>query len=138
MESELGTYRRLIDPETQQELLVPTGISDERALERARRERVGELHRIRFFLDWGHHYPLWEDGTDKYAMEPVDYGVSDELGERLRAWSRFWETHYDPFEGWDAPPSEQWWLEAGDDLVDLLAVEVYDIALVLPQFRQVK
>lgn len=128
-------YRRVVDPVTQVELLVPSAISDERAIDHARREREGELHRIRFFLDWGHDYPLWEDFTDKYTMEPSDYGVSAKLGQRLNEWSRFWQLHYDPFDGWDDPENQTRWLETGDALVRLLEVEVYDIAVVLPQFR---
>jgi hypothetical protein len=44
-------YRRVIDSLTQEEMLVPSAISDERAYEHARRERAGELRVIRFFLD---------------------------------------------------------------------------------------
>lgn len=130
-----GEYRRVVDPETQLELLVPAEISDDRAIEHARRERAGELRQIRFFLDWGHNYPLWESFTGKYAMEPDDYGISLGLSRRLNDWSRFWQHHFDPFEGWDGPENQARWLATGEDLVRILEVEVYDIAVVLPQFR---
>ena len=130
-----GQYRRVVDPGTQVEMLVPAEISDDRAVDHARREQAGELHRIRFFLDWGHDYPLWESFTDKYAMEPDDYGISSELGRRLNDWSLFWQRHCDPFDGWDESRNRTRWLATGDELVRLLEVEVYDIAVVLPQFR---
>jgi hypothetical protein len=127
--------RRVVDPVTQVELLVPPGITDARAIERARRQRAGELHRIRFFPEWGCDYPLWEDFTDKYTMEPGDYGISPELGRRLRDWARFWQRHLDPFDGWDDPGNEREWLATGDELVRALELEVYDIAVVVPEFR---
>ncbi len=45
---------------------------------------------LRVFFDWGHPWPLWESGTDKYAMEPADYGYSPELVQLLREWQRAW------------------------------------------------
>ena len=68
-------------------------------------------------------------------MEPSDYGISPELGQRLNDWSRFWQLHYDPFDDWDDPENKTTWLATGDTLVRLLEVEVYNIALVLPEFR---
>ncbi|WP_460513609.1 hypothetical protein [Frigoribacterium salinisoli] len=55
----------VVDPVTQVELVVSPAISVERVLERERRRRDRELRSIRFFVDWGHAYPLWEDGTGK-------------------------------------------------------------------------
>ena len=127
-------YRRVIDPMTQQELLVPHEISDDRAIEQARIQRAGELRVIRFFLDWGHNYPLWESFTGKYAMEPSDYDLSPELGQRLLEWSQFWQRHFDPFDDWDEQENEDTWLTRGHELVRLLEVEVYDIAVIWPQF----
>lgn len=46
---------------------------------------------LRVFFDHGHQWPLWESGTDKYAMEPSDYGFSTELTELLRRWHAAWE-----------------------------------------------
>ncbi|MCY7290255.1 MAG: hypothetical protein LH624_18935, partial [Cryobacterium sp.] len=118
--------RRVGDPVTELKLLVPLAITEARAIEHARRERNRELHRIRFFVDWGHNYPLWESFTDKYTMEPDDYGLSPQLGQRFNQWSRFWQQHFD----------KGLWLTTGDELVRLLEIEVYDIAVVLPRFRQ--
>lgn len=57
----------------------------------ARLELISQPRRVlRVFFDWGHVWPLWESGTDKYAMEPFDYGYSDELIEVLRQWQRAW------------------------------------------------
>lgn len=63
---------------------------------------------LRVFVDHGHRWPLWESGTDKYAMEPSDYGFSEELVELLRRWHAVWE----PVANFDigqrvAEPSEQ-------------------------------
>jgi hypothetical protein len=69
---------------------------------------------------------------------PGDYGISDVLGVRLHQWCRYWEQHCDPFEGWDAPADRQVWLSTGDELVRLTATEVYDIATVTPEFRQLR
>ncbi len=128
--------RRVVDPMTQLEVLVPPGITDERAIEHTREEHNGELRRIRFFVDWGHNYPLWESSTDKYAMDPDDYGISLQLGQRLNAWSRLWQQYVHPLDGWDTQENNVRWLTTGDQLVRLLEIEVYDIAVVLPQFRQ--
>jgi len=127
---------RVVDPVTKLKLSVPPGITDARAIEHARRQRDGELHHIRFFVDWGHNYPLWESFTYKYTMEPSDYGLSPQLGRRLNEWSRFWQQHFDPVDGWDAQENKSLWLTTGDELVGLLEIEVYDIAVVLPQFHQ--
>jgi hypothetical protein len=134
-EQSASDCRRVVDPVTQRELLVPPRITDERAIEHARKERNGELRRIRFFLDWGHNYPLWESFSDKYAMEPDDYGISLQLGRRLNGWTCFWQQHFDPFDGWNDQENKRAWLTSGDELVRLLQIEVYDIAVVSPQFR---
>ena len=45
---------------------------------------------LRVFFDFGHDWPLWESGTEKYAMEPSDYGFSKELTDLLRRWYLAW------------------------------------------------
>lgn len=45
---------------------------------------------LRVFFDFGHEWPLWESGTDKYTMEPSDYGFSEELTDLLRRWYVAW------------------------------------------------
>lgn len=45
---------------------------------------------LRVFFDWGHPWPLWESFTDKYTMEPTDYGYSAELIKTLRQWQAAW------------------------------------------------
>lgn len=45
---------------------------------------------LRVFFDHGHEWPLWETGTWKYAMEPVDYGFSPQLTELMRRWYERW------------------------------------------------
>ncbi len=50
---------------------------------------------LRVFFDHCHQWPLWESGTEQYAMEPSDYGFSDELTELLRRWHAAWESLVD-------------------------------------------
>ena len=45
---------------------------------------------LRVFFDWGHVWPLWENGSEKYAMEPSDYGYSPALTEVLQQWQQAW------------------------------------------------
>lgn len=131
----MDSRRVVVDPVTQVELLVPEGISSWRAIERARKARDGELRSIRLFVDWGHAYPLWESGTDKYGMEPDDYGLSAELAARLLAWTDTFFDHLVPESGWDTLEREQVWHAEGETLADLLELEVYDIAEVQREFR---
>jgi hypothetical protein len=90
----------VVDPVTQTEVRIPSGICPEQAIEHARRIRDGKLQRIRFFLDRGHRYPLWEDGSDGYMKDPTDYGLSVDLGERLHAWYQTRAQHCSPERGW--------------------------------------
>lgn len=83
---------------------------------------------LRVFPDWGHPWPLWENCTEKYAMEPADYGLSTELTEMMQRWYRFWEEHFDPFGGWDAPENEQISQHRGDEMVARLRSETASFA----------
>lgn len=130
----VGGKSIVVDPVTQVELVVPPGISAERAIERERRRRNGELRSIRFFVGRGHAYPLWEDGTGTCRTEPDDYGLSTGLAHRLRAWCRVFELHLaEP--GWDTPERRRAWLSDGEELADALELEVYDVAQVQREFR---
>jgi hypothetical protein len=76
-------------------------------------EGAVELERsrvLRVFFDWGHLWPLWESGTDKYAMEPSDYGFSPELVDILRQWRDAWVpvTDFDIGETQEPPTIEQY------------------------------
>ena len=124
----------VVDPVTQIEVRVPSGIWPEQAVEHARRGRDGELRRIRFFLDWGHGYPLWEDGADGYTKEPSDYGLSAELRERLHAWCQTWAQHCSPEHGWSDEQRHQDWLAVGHGLADEVELELYDFAEVIREF----
>ena len=127
--------RRVVDPVTQVEIVLSAGISAERAITHAQRERDGTLRHVRFFVDWGHPYPLWESGAGGAPMEPQDYGLSDHLARALHAWHTFWEAHCDPFDGWRDEGDRHRWLDRGDELAALLEVEVYDFAQVHRGFR---
>lgn len=83
--------------------------------------------RIRFFPDYGHG-PLWESFTDKYAMDPEDYGLSRSLSRGLTAWFEFWETHFDPFTGWDNAWNRDLSRRQAGQLIEQLRAEVADFA----------
>lgn len=83
---------------------------------------------IRVFPDHGHRWPLWENFTDKYAMEPSDYGLSESIADQLRAWYDEWERR-----GIDWKP-DQTWREEGRRLMELLQAEVAGFAEVRPEF----
>ena len=91
------------------------------------------MREIRFFLDWGAKYPLWESGTDKYVMEPSDYGLSLELGTTLRNCVQFWKAHFietDESSEWDSIENKEYFQIEGDRLIHRLRDEVQDSALV--------
>ncbi len=89
---------------------------------------------IRYFPDHGRKHPLWESGTDKYAMDPCDYDLSDGLSSGLRELMRFWNAHFTDSHGpsfeWDSAENEQHYWEEGDRLLEQLRSEVADIAVV--------
>ena len=62
----MSDAERVIDPETQVELLVPSWATPESVVRREALKREGLLRRIRFWNEWGHAWPLWED----YPIEP--------------------------------------------------------------------
>lgn len=91
------------------------------------------MREIRFFSDWGPKYPLWETGTDKYTMEPSDYGLSSELAEALRSYTQFWNEHFieaDVSFEWDSIANQTAFEAEGDRLIRWLQDEVKDVAQV--------
>lgn len=90
---------------------------------------MSEPRTIRFFHDFGHEWPLWESGTDKYTMEPDDYGLSDQLVALLRRCNTLWLEYADGLlSGRPEPGSEARWREASDEALRLLRREVADQA----------
>lgn len=94
---------------------------------------------IRVFPDYGRDFPLWENSTATwdvgYTTTPDTYGLSTELSHDLAGWQAFWETHADPFNGWDTDASREKWLRDGDWLVTRLRREVAEFADVQAEFR---
>lgn len=88
------------------------------------------MRTIRFFHDWTAPYSIWETGTDKYCMEPSDYGLSENLGRRLHLWTEHCESHIEPGEGWKTSIAEEVSRVDGDEIVALLRAEVRDFAVV--------
>ena len=91
---------------------------------------------IRFFPDWGRDHPLWESGTDKYAMDPEDYGLSDSLSRRLAEWMRHWESNRIPETGWKSADAAEESEHIGDALVADLRIEVASFAEVHDERRR--
>ncbi|PAY23037.1 hypothetical protein CEY15_10820 [Dietzia natronolimnaea] len=91
-------------------------------------ETGGYKRVIRFFPDYGREHPLWESGTDKYAMDPEDYGLSDSLARRLAQWMRHWEANVIPETGWASAEAAAESERVGDALVADLQVEVSGFA----------
>ena len=94
----------------------------------ANQQDVSMARVIRFLFEHGHPWPLWESGTDKYAMEPSDYGLSDDLASRLgEAWA-LWNTHDRIDVGWDASENEADWRRLSEQALAILRREVSGIA----------
>lgn len=69
------------------------------------REYPTEEREIRFFFDYGHPWPLWENYTDEYALTPEDYGLSPELVTLLGRCCALWECM--DFDGRFDPPEAE-------------------------------
>ena len=93
------------------------------------REYPAEEREIRFFFDYGHPWPLWENYTDEYAMTPEDYGLSPELVALLRQCGALWGR--DDFDGrWNPPEAEKQYETACREAVAMLRAEVFPIKVV--------
>lgn len=83
---------------------------------------------IRLFPDYGRDWPLWENSTPTwdvgYTTTPTTYGLSEQLIHDMAAWNRFWEQHFDPFDGWDTDENREHWRQHGDAIAAQLRVEV--------------
>ncbi|ODA89701.1 hypothetical protein ATY41_04425 [Leifsonia xyli subsp. xyli] len=139
MESEKLTHQetewaRVVDPITQEELLVPAFSTVEATIARSAKRRAGELHTIRFFPDHGHPWPLW-DSQAGYTATPDDYGLSDQLDRALRRWYDEWEAAVGPGDGWREMEQYIRWAARGDELAAWLAQEVWDTADVVVEHR---
>jgi hypothetical protein len=82
------------------------------------------------FPDFGHDWPLFEEGIDTYTMTPADYDLSPELTAQLRFWHDEWQANFDPNAN---PPSWRGttraaWGERGRELAEQLRSEVSALA----------
>ncbi|GGA60338.1 hypothetical protein GCM10011490_08150 [Pseudoclavibacter endophyticus] len=87
---------------------------------------------IRLFPDYCRDWPLWENSTPTwdvgYTTTPEMYGLSEQLTRNIAAWNRDWESHFDPFEGWDDNESRERWRLTGEDIAARLRAEVAPFA----------
>lgn len=97
-----------------------SGVLTHSPLGSVRRVRV-----LRMFVDYGHQWPLWETGSDKYTMEPADYDLSEELTGELRLWWDDWDINGShPDHGWPSEEHSKRWFNTGFSLARQLAAEV--------------
>lgn len=130
--AEWPTGEWVVDPATQVEWPVPEGVPEARVIEHARRADAGELRTIRFFPEYGCETPLWGEGG---PADPEEYGLSVGLAADLRAWTSFWLTRFDPFEGWDDGVDVAAWEREGTRLARRVQIEGYDSVRVLSSFE---
>ncbi len=88
---------------------------------------------IRFLFEYGHPWPLWESGSDRYSMDPTDYGLSAEVTELLRHSYELWERHFSFERGWESQAHEGRWRAASEQALALLRREVADFADVVDE-----
>lgn len=93
---------------------------------------------IRLFPDYGRDYPLWENSTSTwdvgYTTTPEDYGLSPRLAAALADWQAYWETHLDPYTGWDTTDNQEQWKHEGERIARDLQAEVHAFADVQAEF----
>lgn len=124
---------RIVDPVTQIELVVPTFATPQSAIRRAARQRGGLLRLIRFYPDWPHTWPLWDE-----ELGPVSAGdlrLSPELQADLRIWLDYWNVTFNHHEGWPSASTGEVWMSAGDALAERLQKEIWDFAEVRAEHR---
>lgn len=83
---------------------------------------------LRVMAEWGVEDPVWDSGID--YLGPValaEWGVSDELVERLRAWNERFNALHRTGYSWPDVEQEQTWRADGLDLAYRLQNELPDI-----------
>ncbi|WP_085371442.1 hypothetical protein [Leifsonia sp. NCR5] len=126
--SEMGAW--VVDPVTQEEILVPPSRTADEAITRAAKLRDGELTVVRILPEHTVRWPLWiaEEGP----VEPGTLGVSAGLAERLAEWSARWECR--AMSGWLSADEAAGWFADGQMLADLLQDELWEFAEVRREF----
>jgi len=83
---------------------------------------------IRLFPDYSRDWPLWENSTPTwdvgYTTTPEMYGLSEALSGDITSWNTFWETHFNPENGWDTEAAAERWRVEGDAIAARLQGEV--------------
>lgn len=110
---------------------VPRSSTSDEVRRRAAHSQDGKLRRIRFWNEWGHPWPLWEEGP----LGPDDLNLTESLSARLALWHQLWEQVQDPKFTWTHPGIGDQWEQAGELLFDELQLEVWDQAIVIPCHR---
>lgn len=91
-------------------------------------KEVRQRRIVRVFHDYGSPWPLWESGSDKYAMDPTDYHLSANLTAILRECGELFETHNVPVDGWTSHERRQQYLNLMREAVDQLRAELSGVA----------
>ncbi len=122
----MADEHRVLDPVTQEELIVPEWSDDDATIARAAARRDGLLRQIRFFTDYSAALPLW--GSNGYGGE--EEGLSAALIRDLRDWVARWERAFDPFDGWRDASLRDPWVVEGHLLADRVERELWTTAVV--------
>ncbi len=100
--------------------------------------REGNLRVLRLLPAHGNDWPLWGRGLG--PVEPADVGLSESLASELRHWGSQWQRAADAeLDDADQLSEAQFldreWFVQGEELCEFLAVEVWERAVVVPEFR---
>ncbi|WP_219108691.1 hypothetical protein [Austwickia sp. TVS 96-490-7B] len=87
-----------------------------------------QLRTVRFFHDYGAPWPLWENGSDKYSMSPMDYNLSANLTATLRECGELFEKENKPVDGWSSRDHELRYLDLMREAASQLRLELSGVA----------
>ena len=87
---------------------------------------------IRFFPDHARS-PLWESGSWNYIVFPEELGLSESLSRDILDWTAYWNSHFDPLDGWKSEESHQRSQAEGDAIVERLRAEIRSFADVVDE-----
>lgn len=126
--------RVIVDPETSLEVEVPTFVSDEQAIERARRVAKGEIGVLRMEPEFGCVLPLWDEEGPAQDLEPTELPTALRLD--LERWHRRWENGYTFPGGWTSDDEQIAWSTEGERLFRRLEEALWTRYTIEPTFRR--
>ncbi|WP_153038810.1 hypothetical protein [Rathayibacter tanaceti] len=121
----MAVDRRIIDPFTQEELLVPEWATDEDAIQRASARRSSAWRVLNIFPEWGHDWPIWEAGVSHDGSDADDLELPASLRQEISEWYREWAEKTRPMIGWDNHDDRTRWVQHGNALFDQVEKSVW-------------